>query len=74
MMFALKSCAIKALNVERVSIEGRGPRPHISCIEKSLACRQAVQIAANKDATAEIEVAEALRQLVRAGKLDSGEV
>ena len=52
MMFALKSCAIKALSVERVSIEGRGPRPHISCIEKSLACRQAVKIATNKDDTA----------------------
>ena len=51
-MFALKSCVIKALNVERVSIEGRGPRPHISCIEKSLACRQAVKIATNKDDTA----------------------
>ena len=60
------------MNVERVSIEGRGPRPHISCIEKSLACRQAVEIASNQDATALAKDADAWRRLqldykVRAG-------
>ena len=66
----------EALHVERFSIEGRGPRPpyHVSesrslfkAILKSI-CRQAVKVAECDEAmAAEIEVAEACRQMVREG-------
>ena len=57
------------MNVERVSIEGRGPRPHISCIEKSIACRQAIETASNHDAAKDADMWRRLQldYKVRAG-------